>query len=241
MLTFRVLARLLAYPDASVQTAVPEMRAVLAREALLDERMHAALDAFLTRVADAALLDLQEEYVATFDRGRALSLHLFEHVHGESRDRGQAMADLLDHYHRHGLELAARELPDYLPLLLEFMSTIPLEESREVLADAMDVVVLLAARLRQRASGYAVVFDALEAIGGTPAAAEALRHTAASEGPDQSIVRMDEIWEEEQVTFLANNEPGAEGCGQRANESATHSVSIEQLQSALRERTTRGR
>ena len=212
MKTLRVIARLLEYPDPELHEAIPEMRRVLREENLLDRRSLAALEAHLDRIAERDLFDLQEEYVAVFDRGRHMSLHLFEHVHGESRDRGQAMVELINYYREGGLELNARELPDYLPLMLEFLSTRPREEILEMLADAMAVIVLLGARAREKELPQAAIFDALVAIGGEPEEAREMREQAATEGEDESITKMDEIWEEEQVTFMGNTNP-AEGGG----------------------------
>ena len=168
---------------------------------MLPAPLQGRLEALMTGLTAQSLYDLQERYVTLFDRGRALSLHLFEHVHGESRDRGQAMVDLLELYRAGGLELAARELPDYLPLMLEFLSTRPQAEAQELLDDAMAVIVLLGARLAERGSDYALLFEALEALAGSPAEAEQLRRMAATEGPDETIEKMDEIWAEEAVSF----------------------------------------
>lgn len=211
MLLLRVISRLLCYPDAELHAAVPEIRQALATEqgALAPEHFE-ALDLFLAELAATPLFDLQERYVRLFDQGRSLSLHLFEHVHGESRDRGQAMVDLLQRYQDRGFTLTVRELPDFLPLLLEYLSGQEPAEVAELLGDASDVIVLLGARLRERESPYSVLFDALEAIAGTPADAAQLRRKVAAEGPDPTLTRMDEIWEEEQVTFLAGK--GASGC-----------------------------
>lgn len=211
-LTLRAIGRLMAYPTAELQQALPDIRDVFPSEGLVDPKRLDALDAFMARLGEAEVLELQERYVALFDRGRALSLHLFEHVHGESRDRGQAMVDLMEMYKSAGLHLDAHELPDYLPLMLEYLSTRPREEVLELLGDAMGVIVLLGARLKQRESDYAVLFETLEDIVGSPAEAAELRETAATEGPDETIEKMDEIWEEEQVTFMGNSDP-AGGCG----------------------------
>ena len=105
MKTLKVLSALLCYPQADMQAALGEMADALDREKLLSERERRAVRAFMERLERADLMELQERYVATFDRGRALSLHLFEHVHGQSRDRGQAMVNLLEVYRRHGFEL----------------------------------------------------------------------------------------------------------------------------------------
>jgi nitrate reductase delta subunit len=206
MKTLKVLSALLCYPQADIQAALSEMAEVLDQENLLPEREHRALRAFVNRLERTDLMELQERYVSTFDRGRALSLHLFEHIHGQSRDRGQAMVNLLEVYHRHGFELNARELPDYIPLFLEYLAQRPTGEALDTLADAMHVLSLLGARLAERGSDYHVAFDALAALVGEPAEIADIRRQAATEGPDETVVNMDQIWEEEAVTFLANQE-----------------------------------
>ena len=210
--TLKVLSRLMMYPTAELLAAVEEMRQIIDAENALGSTVHAGLLAFINQFEEREIGAIQEEYVALFDRGRALSLHLFEHVHGESRDRGQAMVDLINLYKEHGLELDARELPDYLPLVLEYLSERPPEDTFELLGDAMPIIVLLGARLRERDSSYAKLFEALEALVGSPENAEDLREAAAQEGPDQTLVNMDEIWEEEQVRFMGNSEPETD-CG----------------------------
>jgi len=211
-LVLRMIARLLAYPEAKLQLAVPEMTAVLDGEGALPILWKRRLVAFMDELAQRPLLEVQEDYVALFDRGRHLSLHLFEHVHGESRDRGQAMVDLLELYRAHGLELAAHELPDYLPLMLEYLSTRPWNEAQQLLGDAMGVIVLLGARLDQRQSPYAVLFQLLETMVGSPSDATEVRRAAAREGPDPTLENMDAIWAEEEVRFMANEDP-AGNCG----------------------------
>ena len=115
-------------------------------------------------IAGMDLFDTQERYVWLFDRTRSLSLHLFEHVHGESRDRGQAMVDLAQHYEQNGFVISTRELPDFLPLFLEFLSVIPVEDARQLLDDPIEIIATLDERLRKRKSAYRVVFQALRAI-----------------------------------------------------------------------------
>ena len=119
--TFKILSLLLSYPTEEFQAAASELTAVLDQEALLPARMRPRLAALIDELATRDLYDLQERYIHLFDRTRSLSLHLFEHVHGESRDRGQAMIDLMELYEKAGLQIDAKELPDYLPLFLEFL------------------------------------------------------------------------------------------------------------------------
>ncbi len=217
MKTLKVLSALLCYPQSELQAALSEMIEALDQENVLPEREHRALLALIDQIRRTDLIELQERYVRLFDRGRALSLHLFEHIHGESRDRGQAMINLLEVYRQHGFELSARELPDYLPLFLEYLAQRPTGEALDMLADAMHVMALLGARLAEQGSDYHVVFDALVALVGKPADIEVIRQQAATEGPDETILNMDKIWEEEAVTFLANQD----GCGKNQGGRAT--------------------
>ena len=217
MKTLKVLSALLCYPQADMQAALDEMIEVLDQENVLPQREHRALLTLIDQIRRTDLIELQERYVRLFDRGRALSLHLFEHIHGESRDRGQAMVNLLEVYRRHGFDLDARELPDYIPLFLEYLAQRPMGEALDMLADAMHVMALLGARLAEQGSDYHVVFDALVALVGEPADIEAIRQQAATEGPDETILNMDKIWEEEAVTFLANQD----SCGERQGDRAT--------------------
>ena len=120
--TFKVLSALLSYPTQELQAASAELRAVVADEGLVAGDVRHALNRLISEIAAGDIYDLQERYVFLFDRTRSLSLHLFEHVHGESRDRGQAMIDLQDLYNRNGMAITATELPDFLPLFLEFLS-----------------------------------------------------------------------------------------------------------------------
>lgn len=207
--TLKVISALLCYPQPEMQAALGEMAEALEEERLLPERERQKLRTLMRHMAQTDLMELQERYIRLFDRGRALSLHLFEHIHGESRDRGQAMVDLLEVYRQHGFELSARELPDYLPLFLEYLAQRPQEEALELLADTLHVIALLSARLADRDSDYHIVFEALSALVGEPEDIADIRRQVADEGPDQTVVNMDRIWEEEAVTFLANQE----GCG----------------------------
>ncbi|HET8705809.1 MAG TPA: nitrate reductase molybdenum cofactor assembly chaperone, partial [Pseudomonadales bacterium] len=165
-------------------------------------------------LVDQDVMDAQEYYSQLFDRGRALSLLLFEHVHGDSRDRGQAMVDLLSVYQRNGFELSARELPDYIPLFLEYLSQRPESDLVEWLSDAAPIFGMLNARLEQRESPYQAIFRALlewvpEAIDLAP-----LRQSAANEQRDDSLEAIDKIWEEEAVKFGAGG--AASGCASQS-------------------------
>jgi nitrate reductase molybdenum cofactor assembly chaperone NarJ/NarW len=149
-------------------------------------------------------LDAQERYVALFDRNRSLSLHLYEHVHGESRERGEAMVRLAALYKLHGLHIAANELPDYLPLYLEFLSLLPDQAARSLLAEAVHVIAALADKLEARGSEYAMVLRAIETLAARPAAAAAVEDVRGRLDPEaDDLVALDRQWEDEVVRFAA--------------------------------------
>lgn len=202
MLTLKVLSLLLSYPEAETLAALDKMVTVIEQENLLPEDPKKSLLALIDSYRGVDLLDLQEHYVALFDRGRYLSLHIFEHVHGESRDRGQAMVNLLQMYESHGFEMSTHELPDYIPLFLEFLSQQSQEEAMQLLQDAMPVLSLLGVRLAERNSAHRAIFEVLAGFAGEPEEIADIRQQVASEGEDETIVHMDEIWEEEAVSFM---------------------------------------
>jgi nitrate reductase delta subunit len=208
--TFKVLSALLTYPGAELQQAIPSLVAAVEREALLPSAVRRQLDLLTNEIADGDLLDLQERYVLLFDRTRSLSLHLFEHVHGESRDRGQAMIDLKTMYENNGLAISAAELPDFLPLFLEFLSTQPRGEAYELLAQPAHILAAMAERLRKRHSAYEAVFRALVALAATKPKGEDVSALLELPDPDANdLAALDAAWEDEPVTFG----PGAgSGC-----------------------------
>ena len=178
--SLRVLAALLGYPDVRLREHLPEMRDLLHDEHAVSPSRLVELDALMDDLRRADALETEAAYVEMFDRGRATSLHLFEHVHGDSRDRGPAMIDLGRTYEKVGLVLAPGELPDYLPAVLEFVSTQPPREARAFLAEIAHILNALFGVLCKRESAYASVLGALIELAGEraqpvePAAEEAL-------------------------------------------------------------------
>ncbi len=210
MKSFKVLSALLTYPSEELIAAAGSFAAVLDAEALVPGSERQALDRLLGEIASGEVYDLQERYGLLFDRSKTLALYLFEHVHGESRDRGQAMIDLRAMYEKAGLFVAANELPDYLPLFLEFLSTRPIAEARALLADTAHILAALSERLGRRESSYKAVFDALVASAQDVPQREAV--DALLQSPDvdpMDLVALDAAWEEEEVRFG----PGAQGQG----------------------------
>ncbi|MGY6565923.1 MAG: nitrate reductase molybdenum cofactor assembly chaperone [Halomonadaceae bacterium] len=206
MRSLRVLARLLDYPTEALQGAVDELIEALYVERRLSAALKADLMSWCQHIADGDLLELQSEYVALFDKGRAHSLLLFEHVHGESRDRGQAMVDLIDEYKAAGFELDARELPDYLPLFLEYLSTRSDEEIGRWLGEIRHILALLTARLEERGADQALVTRALLALIDAEEDIEAQRQAVVSEKRDDTPEALDAVWEEEAVRFSAKSD-----------------------------------
>lgn len=201
MKTFKALSALLTYPGRELQQAIPAIREVLA-EGVVSPAATAALEPLLASLETGDLYDLQERYVLLFDRSRTLSLNLFEHVHGESRDRGGAMVDLLETYRAGGFDLVGSELPDHLPVLLEFLSTRPQVEAREILADAGHILIALAERLARRESVYAAVFEVLVAFASAdPQTEEAQALLSQQDDDPEDLAALDAVWEEAQVTF----------------------------------------
>ena len=201
--TLRVLAALLAYPDAAMRGHLAEMRDILRAEGALSAARRAELEALIGSLERNDPLETEADYVQLFDRGRATSLHLFEHVHGDSRDRGPAMIDLAQTYEKAGLYLAPDELPDYLPVVLEFVSTQPAREARAFLGEIAHIVNALFNALQQRDSAYASVPGALLELAGEKAQAVKL----AAEQP------LDETWAEPPV-FDGCSSTGQAGPGQ---------------------------
>ena len=185
-ITLRVLARLLSYPDLALRQHLDELGLAIRAERALSRARLGELDALVGHLARGDALDAEAHYVEVFDGGRATSLHLFEHVHGDSRERGPAMIDLAQTYEKAGLKLGVGELPDFLPVVLEFVSTQPPRTARAFLAEMAHIFNAIFQALQQRASPYASVLGALLELSGEKARALTLK-------PDPAI---DAAWEE---------------------------------------------
>ena len=193
-LTLKALGALLTYPDETLVAAVAELRSVLENDANIPSQLKPALCSFLDYLQVSDPWELQESYVERFDSGRSTSLHLFEHVHGESKDRGQAMVDLKEHYQASGLTLVPEELPDYLPAFLEFCSMLPPAEAGEFLASCSVILDSLGKRLAERQSPYAAVFPVLMSFA---SADEFARNTNGFGGALKPEADLDTEWAEE--------------------------------------------
>lgn len=210
--TLKAFSLVLSYPTRELQHAMPEVASVILSDTRLTALTRRNLSPLLDRLSSDDIYDLEELYVMLFDRSRTLSLNLFEHVHGESRDRGGAMVSLLETYRDGGFEPATSELPDHLPVLLEFLALLSLSEAQDTLADAAHIFEALAVRLSRRESPYAAVFAALLELAGVKSDDAALAGLLAEPDDDPNdLEALDQVWEESEVVF--GPDPNA-GCPQ---------------------------
>jgi nitrate reductase delta subunit len=219
--SLRVLAALLGYPDERLRGALPALAAALRAEGALSPSRLGELEGLIDHLRSAEPLELEADYVERFDRGRATSLHLFEHVHGDSRERGPALVDLGQTYARAGLILADGELPDYLPAVLEFASTQPPREARAFLGETSHIVNAIFDALQRQGSAYASVLGALLELSGAKAAPVA----PAPEPP------LDESWAEP---------PAFDGCSARGQARPGEVRPVHLVRTAARTGTTPG-
>ena len=208
----KLLGVLLAYPAEPMIAALPELQALIDADNGFPGKQKKDLLQLVSELAENDLLLSQENYVDIFDRGRATSLHLFEHVHGESRDRGMAMVDLQRMYDAAGLTLKPGELPDYLPVVLEYLSNRSEAEARDMLEDCGHILRKIGDALAERESRYSAIFAALLLLANEPGLTPADKRE-----PIREEKSLDEEWAEEPVVFG----PGASsGCSAGQNQGA---------------------
>ncbi|WP_152081159.1 nitrate reductase molybdenum cofactor assembly chaperone [Enterobacter oligotrophicus] len=198
MQILKIIALLIEYPDEMLWESRDEALSLIEQDAPM-------LLPFAQQHLSAPLLDKQAEWCEVFERGRATSLLLFEHVHAESRDRGQAMVDLMSQYEKAGLQLDCRELPDYLPLYLEYLSIVTDDEARDGLQNVAPILALIGGRLKQRGVAHFQLFDALLTLAGTRLSSDSVATQVSGEKRDDTRQALDAVWEEEQVKFIEDN------------------------------------
>ena len=200
--TPRALGVLLLYPTIELREALPRIGSILSAEEDFPPERHCARDSLLEGLGKGDLLDLEEAYTALFDRGTSLSLHLFEHVYGEGRERGQAMAELIELYRREGFSLTVNDLPDHLPALCEFLSIARPEAAVEMLTGVSGILALLRRRLTQRESPYAAVMAALCDLAENASAEPETPETPEPiEDAEEELAEIDRAWEDAPVSF----------------------------------------
>lgn len=187
--SLRALALLLGYPDAALRAQLPALMEALDQEGAVPGERRAELRSLASELSRGDALEVEAQYVETFDRGRATSLHLFEHVHGDSRDRGPAMVDLAQTYDKAGLRLSAEELPDHLCVVLEFASTQPPQLAQDFLGEMAHILTSIFSALLKRGSPYAAAVAAVLELAGQRVQAV----------PFEADEPMDESWSEPQA------------------------------------------
>ena len=206
MISFKALGALLDYPTPELQAALDEIEQALREERAIPAAELEGVGAFIDRLRRSDIMDAQEYWIGLFDRSKRLALHLYEHSHGESRDRGQAMVNLALTYRMNGFELNVAEMPDYLPLFLEFLSVIPELHARRYLSDAIDIVEALRIRLEERDSTYASLLGALVTLAQREADDAQVEAILAGEPEDpKDLDQLDREWAEEPVDFTAGS------------------------------------
>lgn len=220
MKTYRALGALLTYPTEALVEGLSEIVEALDNERMLSKAHVDALQELCVKLEGQDLMDLQDGYVRLFDRTRSMSLHLYEHLYGEARERGQAMVRLQTLYKFHGFSHTGSELPDFLPLFAEFLSLMPDRTARTILSDAAPVIEALRLRATEKETPYAAVFSALVSLASKSVDREALAEIMRGGGrDDDSLEAMDRDWEEAPVTFGAGDAlPGVAGCQARGQE-----------------------
>lgn len=194
MKTFKVLSVLLSYPQQQWVDHLDELEQVLIDEKLVSKKALKGLSLLIARLRKNDLINNQEQYVATFDRGAAHSLHLFEHIHGESRDRGQAMIDLMEMYNANGLDVGTSDLPDYLPVFLEFLSTGNIAQASHFLGETVKVLMLIKERLAKKKNDYRYVFSTLLEISNAKVNRKEIKQIVAAEGDEDHFDNVDQNW-----------------------------------------------
>ena len=225
MKTLKVLSALLAYPTEDLIKASNMLNDILQSEAWVPEKDRDAIKRLTTYIQNSDMLFLQEEYVDLFDRTPSLSLHMFEHIHGDSKDRGQAMVDLAELYKEAELEMQGNETPDYLPMFLEYLSLLPVDEATLCLGEVVNVIAAIESRLEQRKTPYASVFNALVSLANTKPSEVAVKKAMdESDGEALSNMELDKEWQEQ---FAFDNKQGG-GCSIHTKSNDKVSVVIEE-------------
>lgn len=206
MISFKAIGALLDYPTSELQAAADEIERALIEERAIPAAERDGVRVFIERLRRSEVMDLQEYWISLFDRSKRLALHLYEHSYGESRDRGQAMVNLALTYRMNGFELNVAEMPDYLPLFLEFLSVVPEVHARRYLTQAIEIIEALRIRLEERDSPYAALISALVTLASREADDLVVEEILAGEPQDPpDLEALDKEWAEEPVDFTAGS------------------------------------
>ena len=187
-MTWKLLSTLLQYPDDELLDALPELALAAAQ---LPSAQRAPVERFLTYVESTPAAALRAGYVEAFDFDRRAAMHLTWHTHGDRRQRGIELVRLKRHYAEAGLPLANGELPDYLPVMLEFAGLRP-EDGIALLVGMRPSLELVRAALHDRQSPYAGLLDAVCVVLPKPTARQLEQaRQLALEGPPAELVGLE--------------------------------------------------
>ena len=211
MLALKVISKLLDYPSQALFSHADDLVKAVNESKQLSDKNQQQLTDFILQLTRTNLYDAQEQYDLLFERGRFLSLLLFEHVHGDSKDRGQAMVDLMSEYTSRGFEISSRQLPDYIPLYLEFLGEQEESYTQEWLSNISHILTILSQRLLERKCRYRALFEALIELSGAAVDREKIAKAVQKEQPDDTMEAIDKAWEDKEVRF---DDPALPGCGQ---------------------------
>ncbi|MDP3087063.1 MAG: nitrate reductase molybdenum cofactor assembly chaperone [Methylotenera sp.] len=162
MQIYKLLSALLDYPNQELVEHLPELQNFVVQNQEIDHAEREALQSFLSHLQSMSVTELQEDYVQTFDMTAEHSLHLTHHLFGDDKNRGPALIDLGELYKDYGVEVVTNELPDYLPLVLEFAAYMDDNESTVFLSDAKKVLGVLTENLQKAESPYAALLSIIE-------------------------------------------------------------------------------
>ncbi len=199
--TYRILSLLMTYPNAEIYSFLPQVKASVKEENLLDHEIIAGIDTFVDFFTRESVTFWQEFYVQLFDYSRSVSLYLFEHVHGDSKDRGQAMVDLIDLYKENGLQINRSELPDFLPVFLEFLALQTSVKASEYLTEIIDIVGFIHRKLEEKDNPYQYLLAAIISLSAKQPAEARIQQMASN----MTEISIDEAYEEKPVTFASDN------------------------------------
>ncbi len=139
--TYKILSLLLDYPDQEIYESLPLIDEMATEDAFLNEDELNDLHLFITACSKLSLEEWQMYYVNIFDMSKKINLYIFDHIYGDSRERGQAMVDLKEMYESRGYELTSNELPDYIPVFLEYLSFLKDEEKTIHLLNEIKAII----------------------------------------------------------------------------------------------------
>ncbi len=153
--TYKILSLLLDYPTEELKHGLSDIMPLLREEAYLNEEQLLYFQEFINYAQELSIANWQMQYVDLFDFSSNNNLYLFDHVYGDSRERGQAMVDLTEMYSRSGFHPSSDELPDYLPLFLEYLSLLKqVEECEKLLGEVTHILQNMKKALDKKETAY---------------------------------------------------------------------------------------